>query len=506
MSEKHKQSNAQTQSKSRVFTSSLNENVSLIKSIFADVDPMQYRWISGEVSDSVPRMCFIYSDGVVDSNIIDDHIIKPLMQTGKISSKVNLLDYLCNHVIQVNGIKKIANLDTLVSSISYGDSALLVEGCSEAILLDTKSFISRSIAEPDGEKILSGPREGFSEVLMQNLSLVRRKLRSSDLKMKYYGIGERSNTQLCIVYLDSLIKREVLQELYRRLDQIQIDAVLDANYITELIRDNKWSAFHTTGYTERPDVVAGKLLEGRIALFVDGTPVVITVPYLFIENFQSNEDYYLNFYYTSVSRILRIVGFLLAITTPAFYVAIVAYHQEMLPTTLMINIATDSHNVPMPAAIEAILLLLMFDILRETGVRMPLGVGQALSVVGALVVGSAAVEANLATATTIIVAAISGITSLLIPKLNVPSVLIRIGLLLLASVLGFYGVVLGMAVLFAHVLSLESFGIPQLTRDHTLSYQRIKDSFIRAPWWQMRTRPEFLSQSTVRLREKEDNL
>ena len=487
-------------------TTSLADNVALIKSVFADVDPIQYRWLAGEVRGALPRMCFIYSDGVVSSNIIDNHILKPLMQIDTPHAKINLIDYLCNHVIQINSIKKITDIEAMIASVSYGDSVLLVEGYAEAILLDTKGFVSRALAEPDGEKILSGPREGFSEILMQNLSLVRRKLRSSDLKMKYYNIGKRSNTALCVVYLDSLIKPEVLQELYRRLDSIEIDAVLDSNYITELIRDNRWSIFHSTGYTERPDVVAGKLLEGRIALFVDGTPVVITVPYLFIENFQSNEDYYLNFYYTSFSRIIRIFGFLLAIATPAFYVAVVAYHQEILPTPLIINIATESHNVPMPASIEAILLLIMFDILRETGIRMPLGVGQALSVVGALVVGSAAVEADLVTAPMIIVAAVSGITSLLIPKLNVATLLIRIGLLLLASALGFYGVVLGLAVLFTHMLSLESFGISQLTRDRTPTYQNMKDSFIRAPWWQMHTRPEILSQNKTRMRKKGENI
>ena len=483
------------------FTPSLVENVRLFQKIFIDIDPIQYRWLGGD-SEKSPQMCFVYSDGVVGSDIIDNHVLRPLMQMPQPPSHKDLLDYLCHHIIQINGIKKTGDLETLVSGISYGDSVLLVEGCTEAILLDTKSFVSRSISEPDGEKILSGPREGFSEVLMQNLSLVRRRLRTNDLKMKYYGMGERSNTMLCVVYLDSLIRREVLDELYRRLEQIKLDAVLDSNYITELIRDNKYSTFHSTGYTERPDVVAGKLLEGRIALFVDGTPVVITVPYLFIENFQSNEDYYLNFYYTSFARVLRILGFLLAIATPAFYVAIVAYHQEILPTPLMINIAIDSHNVPMPAAIEAMLLLIMFDILRETGVRMPLGVGQALSIVGALVVGSAAVEADLVTAPMIIVAAVSGITSLLTPKLNVPCLIVRIALLLLASAMGFYGAILGLAVLFIHILTLESFGIPQLTRDNPLSYQRVKDSFLRAPWWSMRTRPEVFSGDTVRLRRK----
>ena len=258
--------------------------------------------------------------------------------------------------------------------------------------------------------------------------------------------------------------------------------------------------FRTAGYTERPDVVAGKLLEGRIAVFVDGSPVVLTVPYLFIENFQSNEDYYLSYYYTSFSRILRIVSFFLTITVPALYIAVVAYHQEMLPTPLMVNIAVESHNVPLPAALEAFVLLIMFDILRETGVRMPLGVGQALSIVGALVVGSAAVEADLVSATMIIVTAISGITSLLVPRMSSAVVLLRFVLLLLASGFGFFGLTMGLSALLVHMLHIESFGVLQLTPDRELRFQRVKDTAIRAPWWLMKTRPGAITENSIRQR------
>ena len=476
----------------------LESNILMLKSIFRDVDLMQYRLVSSTINKKPASFCFIYSDGVVNSEIIDGYVLRPLMCAHNPDKKDDVLDYLMNSVIQVNSVKKISNPNEIEKSLSYGDSLLLVDGYSEALLIDTKQFTTRSIAEPDGEKILSGPREGFSEALMQNLSLVRRKLRTSDLKMKYFSVGTKSNTQLCIAYMDSIVKKEILHDLYRRLEKINIDAVLDANYITELIRDNTWSVFRSTGYTERPDVVAGKLLEGRIAIFVDGTPVVLTVPYLFIENFQSNEDYYLSFYYTSFSRLLRIMGFFLAIITPALYIAIVSYHHEMLPNPLMINIASDSHNVPLPASLEALVLLIMFDILRETGIRMPLGVGQALSIVGALVVGSAAVEADLVSAPMIIVIAISGITSLLIPKMNASIILIRLVLLLLASGFGFYGLMLGLSVMLIHILKLESFGVSQLTRDVPFSCQRTKDTFIRAPWRRMITRPATLPSNQTR--------
>jgi spore germination protein KA len=478
--------------------SDLEASLQMLEAIFIDVDLMRYRRLNATIGNKPLERCFVYSDGVVNPEIISDFILKPLLEDHAVKDFDNLPEYLIHHVLPVGEVKRIGDLPEIVKSLSYGDSLLLIDGFSEALLLNTKQFTTRAITEPEGEKILSGPREGFSEDLMQNLSLLRRKLRTNDLKLKYYSKGSKSHTQLCIAYMDSVAKPELLEELYKRLDTIDIDAVLDANYITELIRDHRWSVFRSTGYTERPDVVAGKLLEGRVAIFVDGTPVVLTVPYLFIENFQSSEDYYLNFYYTTLSRLLRILGFFLAITIPALYIAIVAYHHEMLPNNLMINIAADSHNVPLPASLECLLLLVMFDILRETGVRMPLGVGQALNIVGALVVGSAAVEADLVSAPMIIVTAVSGITSLLIPKMNASAIPIRLIFLLMASCFGFYGLMLGFSVLLIHILSLESFGVSQFTQDKPYRFQRVKDTFIRAPWDQMATRPWALSNNKTR--------
>lgn len=478
---------------------SLDENIALIKELFKDVDPIHYRRFETKTDDGVLALCFIYYDGLVNSEIIDNFIIRPLM-TLPAGVKDDPMGHFMSRIVQINSVSQTGDLDEIVKGLSYGDSLLLAEGCNEVLLMDTKQFATRSISEPEGEKTLSGPREGFCESILQNLGLVRRKLRTNDLKMKFQSQGCRSNTSICVVYMESLVRPEILDELYRRLSAIDIDALLDTNYVNELIQDEKLSVFRTTGYTERPDVVAGKLLEGRVAVFVDGSPVVLTVPYLFIENFQSNEDYYLNFYYTSFSRMLRIASFFLAISVPALYIAVVAYHNEMLPTPLMINIAVESHNIPMPAALEAFVLLIMFDILRETGVRMPLGVGQAFSIVGALVVGSAAVEADLVSAPMIIITAISGITSLLVPRMSSAVVWLRFILLLLASSFGFFGLVMGMSTLLIHMLQLESFGVLQLTPDRDLYFQRIKDTAIRAPWWLMRTRPGAITENRIRQR------
>lgn len=465
------------------------EDLALIKQKFRNDDLITFREFRlGE--QPIKKACLIFCEGLTDKEVIENNIIRPLMEANRLvgrSSKSVMEN------IPVANIKSIYAMDEIVQGITYGDSLLLLEGNKEAYIIGAKNFEARAITEPEGEKVLSGPREGFTEILMTNLGLVRRKLRTSNLKMRYMRVGEETSTQICIAYLEDVTNAAVLKELYHRLEQIKIDGVLDANYINELIRDHPRSPFRTMGYTERPDVVAAKLLEGRIALFIDGTPVVLTVPYLFIENFQSNEDYYLSYYYTSFARFLRIVGFFISIMVPAVYIAIVAFHQEMLPSPLLISIAIERESVPLPAALEAFIMIVIFEILRETALRMQTNVGQALSIVGALVLGQAAVEAKLVAAPVIIIVAMSGITSLLVPKMNAPILLVRFIMLALASSLGFLGVMIGFSLLLAHMLSLRSFGAWQIFATEQLRPQYFKDIIIRAPWYRMILRPPYLA-------------
>ncbi len=478
---------------------SLDENVNLLRKLFTDVDLLRLRFIQSG-SKKTQKYCIAYCDGVVNSTVINDNIIKPLMLSSVSGSGPDFTDDLLNHVLMVDGAEKATEYQAITEAISYGDTVLFADGTDEAIILNTKCFQIRPISEPDNEKNLSGPREGFTESLLSNLSLIRRKVRSNELKVKYYTLGQKTKTQAGICYIEGIVNKQILKELYRRLDAIDIDGVLDTQYITELIRDSPMSPFRATGYTERPDVVVGKLLEGRIAIFLDGTPDVLTVPYLFIENFQSSEDYYLSFYYTSFSRILRILAFLVTASLPGFYVAMAGYHHEMLPTPFLLNIASERNSVPFPAALEAFVMLLVFDILRETGIRMPTSVGQALSIVGALVIGQAAVDAKLVASPMIIVVATTGITSLLVPKMNAPLIYIRFFILLLSMWFGFTGTIAAISCVIIHMLNLHSFGIPQISLSGKLQYQEVKDTYIRAPWWQMLIRPKMLARDKVRMK------
>ena len=473
-----------------VIAGSFEKDIEKVKELFQDVDILRLKYVNNNYNKNL-KYCLIYSDGLVNNLIINENIVKPLMLSKVEAKGADLADTVMNEIIQINEMKKTVLVQDIVEAITYGDTVVFINEASEAIILNTKGFEVRAIAEPDNEKNLSGPREGFTEALLLNLSMVRRKVRTPELKMKFITLGRRTQTKACVCYMDGIVNEEILAELYQRLDQIDIDAVLDVNYITELIRDARWSPFRTTGYTERPDVVVGKIMEGRIAIFLDGTPDVLTVPYLFVENFQSGEDYYLNFFYASFSRIIRMLGFFLTITVPGFYIATVAFHQEMMPLQLFLNIAAERQSVPLPAAFEAFIMLIVFDILKETGIRMPSNVGQALSIVGAIVIGQAGVEAKLVASPMIIVVGLTGITSLLVPKLNAPTIYIRLAFLFLASAFGFYGFLLAFSALFIHLLNIRSLGITQFSPAGRLKYQENKDTLFRAPWWQMVLRPSF---------------
>ncbi|HHU05784.1 MAG TPA: spore germination protein [Clostridiales bacterium] len=469
---------------------SLDSNIETVRSLFRDVDILRIKYISSE-NDKTLVYGIVYLDGMVDPMIMNESLIRALIKSPISLNDEDPIYTLMTQVLQINEMKDTGDIDEITEAIAYGDTVLFINGINRAVILNTRGFQARSISEPENEKNITGPREGFTESLTINLTMVRRKVLSPDLKMKTYTLGKRTKTKACICYMESLIDKQILAELYRRLSMIDIDAVLDTNYITELIGDAPWSPFRAIGYTERPDVVVGKLMEGRIAVFLDGTPEVLTLPYLFIENFQSSEDYYLSFFYTSFSRMLRVIGFFLTVTVPGVYIAIIAYHPEMMPLQLFISIAAERQSVPLPAALEAFVMVFVFDILRETGVRMPSNIGQTLSIVGALVIGQASVEAKLIAAPMIIIVGLTGITSLLVPKLNAPVIYIRFVLLVMATFFGFFGIIIGISCVLIHTINLSSFGVSQLGFSGKFKFQSAKDTVIRAPWWEMILRPIF---------------
>jgi len=477
------------------------ENRSMIDALFDDVDIMLHREFQNAENPSL-RFCVYFSDGVSDSMLIGEEVIKPLILASNLSQDSGLYLAVRDHVELVGDMKESQDMQEIVEAITYGDTLLLVEGFDTGILISSKNFNLRGISEPEGEKVLLGPREGFNEGLMTNLSMLRRRLRTYHLKFKLDQLGRQTKTGICVAYLDHIVNPALLDELMSRLEKIDIDGVLDSEYIAEFIAEGSALGFRTVGATERPDVVAGRLLEGRIAVFVDGSPVVLTLPYLFVENFHSSEDYYMGNLYATYARLLRLLSFFFAITVPAFFIVIVGYHHELLPPGLIFSFTSARQNVPLPAAIECFLMLLLFDILRETGIRTPGYVGQAVGFVGGIVIGQSAVEANLIAAPMVIVVAFAGICIIMIPRLTMASLAARYGTLLMASLFGLPGFILALFVVAVHVLRLKSFSVPMCLTMEQLSREPRQDSFVRASWPKMMTRLESLSENRVRVRPK----
>jgi spore germination protein KA len=485
-----------------ILSKSLEKNIKALKEIIGEDGTIVTRQFQNRENSSI-KCCIIFSDGMIDDSIISRNIINPIIEGTLLKGEKNTLDILQYQVIASSNVQKTSDINKILESLFSGYTVLFTEGFAEALLISTKGWQARSIDEPEGEKVLRGPREGFTESIITNLSMIRRKLKTPDLKFKFRTIGIRTRTRVCICYIDSIANKNILNELEKRLDDIEIDGILDSGYIQEIIKDSPFSPFKTIGNTEKPDVVAGKILEGRIAIIVDGSPIALTLPFLFIEYLQSSEDYYSNYYFASLNRILRIIGGMLTVLFPAFYVALVTFQQEMIPTPLILSISSSRQGVPFPTAVEVIVLLLIFEILRETETRMPAYVGQALSIVGALVLGQAAVQAKFVSAPVVIIVAVAGITGLMIPKLKGPVILLRYLFILLASLLGMYGIMFGIMGLFIYLFAMRSFGIPYMLYLSSLNFQDIKDTAIRAPRWYMEYRPRLIAaKNIVRMSKK----
>lgn len=465
---------------------SIDENISLFRKILSNSPTAEFRSFQIQMRSSL-RCCMIFIDEMINKKVINESILSSLMNID-VNTNIpanSLLDYLTNNIITSYKVQKSSNINTLIGTVLYGDTIIFIDGINEALIIDSRGWEVRSISEPLSESVVRGSREGFTESIKVNMSLIRRRILNSKLKFEFITIGTTTQTHIAVSYIEGLANENILNELRNRMNSIKIDSVLESGYIEELIKDNPCSPFKTIGNTERPDVAASKLLEGRIIILCDGTPFALTLPYIFIEYFQSSEDYYNSFIYGTFNRLLRILGFLITTSTPAMYVALVTFHQEMIPTPLFLSITAAREGVPLPTVVEALMMLLIFEIIREAGIRMPSAIGQAVSIVGALVLGDAAVAARVVSAPIVIVTAITGISSFLLPKMLGPLVFTRALLLILSSILGIYGYIFGIIFIFLHLMSIESFGVPYMTSCNSIDKHEIQDAALRAPWWYM---------------------
>ena len=432
---------------------------------------------------------------MVDKKQVNESILQPLTAAATKIAARNLkpdqiASLLQTQLATVSAAESGTECNGVVARILAGDTALLLNGLNEALIFKTQECSYRMISNPETEVTIRGPRESFVEILGTNIALLRRRINHPDLKVEAYQVGVKTRTKLSIVYLKGVVNEKVVAEIRLRLQRIETDGILGAGYIEQLIGDAPFSIFATTAYSERPDVVASKILEGRAAIIIDGSPEVITVPALLIESFQNPDDYNMNPYYATLIRWIRYIAFGISILGPAVYIALSSYNQELIPTPLFINMAVGAAGTPFPVLIEVIIIGLLFEIFREAGVRLPRPFGQGITFVVALVLVQASVTMGLTGVTTVVVVAITAIASFVIPSQANGSVLMRLLLAILASIFGAYGILLGLLWVLAQIVSLRSFGTPFLAPIAPLNLRDLKqDGIFRVPLWAMFYRP-----------------
>ncbi len=462
------------------FSTDLESNIRLMQSIFRGDNTFVTR---RAVSRAGLSCAVFFFDGMVNNIAINQSVIRPIVCSDLSCASA---ETICQTVLQINDSRVETDSSKLFASFLYGDTVVFTEGDARPVVVNTKGFSVRSASEPENERVLSGPREGFTECFMPNLALIRRRLNDRRLKFTFLRIGSRTNTIVCLCYLAGVCEQKLITHLRRKLEGLDIDSVLDANYLAERIRDHRWAPFPTFGTTERPDVVAARLVEGRCAVVVDGSPVVLTAPFLFQECFQSNDDYYISFLQANLSRLLRVAGFLFTITFPAVYVALMLYHRELVPARLLFAVSAAQRGVPLPIGWETFLMLLVLEALKEAGARTPGAMGQTMSIVGGLVLGQAAVSARFAAAPTVIVVAIAGVTGLMVPKLQTAALWLRFALLAAAAAYGLYGVGFALALTMTWLCRMHSCSVPYLLNLIPRVQAEQEDAWLRAPWFFMR--------------------
>lgn len=479
--------------KDQLISNSIDEIKSLLKTTFNNSSDFVIREIRTRNNS---RLIISYLDGLVNKELINRDIIKQLLDENKISSKNKgneLITYLTENILTSCDIGIISFFRECINSIINGETVIFIEGANKAIKTELKSWEKRGINEPSSNVVIRGPREGFTETMQDNITMVRRKIKNPNLVFESLTLGKQTNTNICICYIKGIVNDELINIVKNRINKIKIDAILESGYIEEFIQDSPYSIFSTVGNTERPDVVAGKILEGRIAILCDGTPFVLTAPYLFVESLQINEDYYNRYIYSIILRFLRILAVIITSLLPSFYIALLCFHQDVIPFSLLLSIAGARDGVPFSPFVETLLMLIVFELIKEAGVRMPRQIGQAVSIVGAIVIGDAAVKAGLVSAPLIIVVALTAICSYIVTDMSDTFLVIRFITMIAANIVGILGIVLVLIGIFIHMCSIKSFSIPYMWPFTPLNKEGMKDSLIRYPLFILNKRPKALT-------------
>ena len=462
-------------------TVELEKLTSDIKNAYSDSDDLIVK--NFDINLGAAAVCYL--DGFVDKDILTRDILSSLTGT---TLSVPVYDCLKNlpfpEVIDVS-----VELSDVLAHIAKGDVVLLIDGAEGCFCFPLRQTVMRGITEPPTESVLRGPREGFIEDIKANTTLIRRKIKSEKLVVTNMSVGEQTHTSVAVCYIDGIADKTIISTVKERISKIKTDGILDSYYIEQYLCENKYSLFTQVGSSEKPDVVAAKLLEGRIAIIVDGSPSVLTVPFLLFEAMQDAYDYYSNDWRASLIRIFRIIGMLLTIFLPAAYVAFETFHFHLLPLKFLITLLNATNGIPFPPQIEILLVLLLFEILNQASIRMPRFLGISLSIVGAIVLGDTAVKAGLISSPAVLIIALSSIGIFCVPsQVNVISML-RTIFVCIAAVLGLYGLLIATIMTVCYIVSINNYGTPFAAPFAPIVSSDLKDGLLKSLNVNQKTRP-----------------
>jgi riboflavin transporter FmnP len=467
--------------------SSLEKNVKSLKILFDHCDDITFY----QIELCAIKGCLVYLSEMVSQQAMFE--IEQGLSAFSVKENNNqpIQDFIQKRFSYSN-FSEVSSIQSIEEQILLGNTVLLVEESQTAFVFRTTNMESRTITEPGTERTIRGPREGFVEDLQKNIMLIRRKIRTPSLKVESLVIGTQTKTKVSVVYIKGIAKDEIVKEVHQRLSRINIDSILESHYIESMIKDSPRSPVPTIFSTERPDRVCGGLLEGKVAILVDGTPFVLTVPALFVEFLHSTEDYYDGSLVATILRWIRFLGLFVTLILPAFYIALSTFHQDLLQSPFIIRIAANQEALPYPTLIEALFAILTFELIREAGLRMPKPFGGAIvTIVGLVIISQVAIQAGIIGPVLAVVISVTALTSFILPNYAFQQIIrfSSIPILILAGTFGFMGIIVGLMFGLTYLVSLRSFGVPYFSPVSPARKESWKDVFIRAPWWAMETRP-----------------
>ena len=490
-------------------TPDLQENIRNFEELFSDCEDIKKRKI--KVGEHLGQECYIaYIEVSLSSVDWKDSAVGKFLGKLRTLPEEELTGYVKNNVEDISDADPFGTIEDAAQGMLTGDVLFFLDGYNKALKIPDKGYPGRGVYETESEKIIRGSNEGFSESIKLNTALIRKRLRSPHVKVKESFAGKRTNTNVDLVYLKDLIHPEMLEEIEKRLSEFEIDGTLDSGIIEQLTEKMKYSPFPQFQTTQRPDRAAMAILEGRIVLLSDNSPVALIFPATYNTFIQTSDDYYSRWEIASFTRALRYLASFLAMVFPGLYLAMTNFHTQILPTDLLLSLAASRQGVPFPAMVEVILMEIAFELLREAGVRLPGANGNTIGIVGGLIIGQAAVDANIVSPIVVIVVALTALCSFAVPNEEFATAfrILKFMFIFLCGGMGFLGFLAGLLVVLIHLSHLESFGIPYLAPfvgADLNGYQDERDTFLRLPLSFLKKRPVYTREGArVRLRLKQE--